>query len=83
MTQFEIFIVGTIDVDLQMDVNKYMNVATCGIKLYLGKEKLEDLPKARAFYKRLRFLDIFSKTLMIYWIAKKLLAYFNVHLSIF
>lgn len=66
-----------------MDVRKYMHVAACGTKLYLTKEKLEDIPKAREFNRRLRFLDIFSKTLMMYWFAKKLLSFFNVQLSVF
>lgn len=68
---------------LQMDVRKYMFTAACGTKLYLTKEKIEDVPKAREFIRRLRFLDIFSKTLMSYWMAKKLLSFFNIQLSVF
>lgn len=66
-----------------MDVKKYVLEAACGVKVYLGKEKLEDLPKARAYFRRLRILDIFAKTLMTYWIAKKILSYLDVNLSIF
>ncbi|XP_055309701.1 putative fatty acyl-CoA reductase CG5065 [Sitodiplosis mosellana] len=68
---------------MTMDMDEYLQNAACGTKLYLCKEKLENIPKARIFCRRLRFLDIFSKTLMTYWIAKKVLSYFNVHLSIF
>lgn len=63
---------------IQMDVNKYCYNAAYGTKLYLVKEKIEDVPKTRAFYRRLRFLDISTKALLVYWIVKKILTYFDV-----
>lgn len=61
-----------------MDVNQYLNNGAFGSRLYLAKEKLEDLPKAKVLFRRLRYLDVTCKVLFVYLIVKKLLTYFNV-----
>ncbi|XP_031626468.1 putative fatty acyl-CoA reductase CG5065 [Contarinia nasturtii] len=61
-----------------MDVDNYCYNAAFGTKLYLVKEKVEDIPTALAFHRRLWFLDVFTKSFFTYWIVQKLLSYFNV-----
>lgn len=72
------FLLVYFDVYVQMDINHYLHDAAYGTRLYLVKEKVEDLPKARKLFIRLRYLDIITKTLCIYWIVKILLTRFNV-----
>lgn len=62
----------------QMNVEEYTDNASLGMKTFLVKEKLDNLPKVKAFYTKLFYLDIFTKTLFTYWIVKKCLAHFDV-----
>lgn len=61
-----------------MDVNEYLYNGALGSRLYLANEKMEDLPKAKVLYRRLKYLDITCKVLFVYLIVKKLLTYFDV-----
>lgn len=63
-----------------MELFKYLDVAMIGLKIYLRKEKREDIPKAKAFMKKMGYLDIFTKTLLCYWILSMCLRYFNLTL---
>lgn len=62
----------------QMHVLEYCDACAYGYKIYLAKEKPENIPKARALYKRLWYLDVAVKTYLCYWIFKKVLAYFDI-----
>lgn len=58
-----------------MDVQQYFSVATLGTKLYLVKDKIEDLPKALQFMKKLYYLDLTVKILIGIWLFYKLLKF--------
>lgn len=58
-----------------MDVQQYFRAASLGIKLYLVKEKLEDLPKALEFTRRLYYLDLTVKIIIGVWLFNKLVRY--------
>lgn len=51
-----------------MDMAKYFEGASYGIRTYFVKDKPEDLPRARKFYEYLKILDRVSKTLIVLWI---------------
>lgn len=62
-----------------MDFNEYCQVATLGSRLYLCKEKEEDLPKARKFMQKLYYLDIIAKILCVVMFVNFLKSYFDVY----
>lgn len=62
----------------QMNVIEYCEVSAYGYKVYLAKEKPENIPKARALYSRLFVLDVAVKLFLSYWILKKVLSYFEI-----
>lgn len=49
---------------LEFDLILYFRYAVLGGRRYLLKEKDENLPKARTNYRRMKYLDIFVKTLI-------------------
>lgn len=61
--------------DFQMDIQQYFSVATLGSKLYLIKDKKENMPKAHQFMRRLYYLDLSVKILIGIWIVYKILKY--------
>lgn len=61
-----------------MNVDQYCEVCTYGCKVYLAKEKPENIPKARVLLRRLWFLDVSVKIWLTYWILKKILNYLDV-----
>lgn len=61
--------------DFQMDIQQYFSVATLGSKLYLIKDKKENLPKAHQFMRRLYYLDLSVKILIGIWLVYKVLKY--------
>lgn len=58
-----------------MDIQQYFSVATMGTRVYLVKDKKENLPKALQFTQRLYYLDLTVKMLFGIWIVYKLLKY--------
>lgn len=62
-----------------MDFYEYVKIATLGTKIYLCKEKEENLPKALAFMQKLYYLDITAKILCGLLILYFLKSYFDVH----
>lgn len=58
-----------------MDIQQYFSVATMGTRVYLVKDKKENLPKALQFTKRLYYLDLTVKILFGIWIVYQLLKY--------
>lgn len=58
----------------------YFRDAAYGTRLYLVKEKPENIPRARITFKCLQYLDIATKSFLTYWIIKKLLNYMNMRL---
>lgn len=63
-----------------MDPSAYCLSAAFGTRIYLAKDKIENISKARAFHLRLRILDLLVKLLISYWLFRKLLKYMNVEL---
>lgn len=61
--------------EMQMNVQQYFSVATLGTKLYLVKDKMEDMPKALRFMQRLYYLDLTVKILMGIWVVYKILKF--------
>lgn len=60
---------------VQMDIQQYFSVATLGTKLYLVKDKREDLPRALKFMDRLYYLDLIVKLLVGYWLVYRFIKY--------
>lgn len=63
---------------LEYDLILYFRYAVLGARRYLLKQKDENLEKAKKNYQRMRFLDIFVKTLVLsyfsYFIFSKFIA---------
>lgn len=64
--------------NLQMITLEYFRGAAVGARVYLVKEKLEDIPKARRTFRRLFYLDLATKTLFTCWIIQKVFSYFQL-----
>lgn len=64
----------------QMDMNDYCDKGAYGTRLYLVKGKPENIPKAKRLMQRLWYLDVATKSLVTYWLLKKLITYFNITL---
>lgn len=60
-----------------MDLDKYFEDAALGTKLYLVKEKKEDIPTALAFMAKMYVLDIATKIIIGLWLASTVLAYID------
>lgn len=60
-----------------MDVRQYNVSSAFGTRLYFIKDKPEDLPKARACYRRLKIIDKISKTLISLWFINMILKYID------
>lgn len=60
-----------------MNLNKYHENAILGGRLYLVKEKKEDIPAALAFMNKMRLLDKTTKIIIGLWLAYTLLAYID------
>lgn len=60
-----------------MSVQEYFRVAVLGTKLYLIKDKKENIPKAKAFSRRLIYLDLLTKIVFWSWIVYAIIKYFE------
>lgn len=60
-----------------MNLNKYYENAMLGAKLYLVKEKKEDIPAALAFMNKMKLLDKATKIIIGLWLGYTLLTYID------
>lgn len=61
-----------------METLSYFRANMMGARLYLAKEKPEDIPKARKTFRRLFYLHVVTKTLIVCWIIQKCFNYFEL-----
>lgn len=64
----------------QVDLLTLMENGSAGSRRFLANESDEDLPKARIYFQRLKYLDYFTKILLGYYVTNKVLSYFELSL---
>lgn len=56
-------------VDMNIDVQKFFENSTLGGKVHLLKERMENLPKAKAHFRRMKVLDKVVKTILYAYVV--------------